>query len=181
MELILINITFHPESDDPSFVAASAEYQAIWNSSGHSFVRALEAKTGLALPDISLNALVFEGTSRAYPLILRASYSSDIKASTLVHELGHRLLTANGLRPEFGQDFHIYSHKLLNLFLYDTYLELFGEEKATQAVAYESNLRPSYRECWQWTLELSEVERAARFDSIKRHGDDWLPYLDGRT
>ena len=173
-----MDITFHPASEDPVLKAAAAEYQAIWKADGDAFVSVLETQAGLALPKLALNALVFEGTSRSHPLILRASYSEEVKAATLVHELGHRLLSANGLRAEFGQDFHVVSHKLLYLFLFEVYSNLFGKERALQAVEWESNLRPSYRECWNWALELGEAARARRFEQIKQNRDEWLPYLN---
>ena len=177
----ILNITFHSASEEPALIAAAAEYQAIWEADGDAFVSVLETQTDLDLPKAALNALVFEGTSRSHPLILRASCSEEVKAATLVHELGHRLLSANGLRAEFGQDFHVDSHKLLYLFLFEVYLELFGEEKTHRMVEWESNLRPSYRECWRWALELGEAERVRRFERIKQSRNDWLPYLTGDT
>ena len=172
-----MNIKFYPASDEPVLIAAAAEYRAIWEADGNSFVNALETQTDLTFPKPALNALVFEGTSRSHPLILRASYLKEVKEETVVHELGHRLLSANGLRAEFGQDFHVNSHKLLYLFLFEVYLELFGEERAHRAVELESSRRPSYRECWRWALELSKTERVRRFERIKQNRDGWLPHL----
>mgnify|MGYP001799005361 CR=1 FL=1 len=176
-----MNITFCPESDTAAFVSAAREYQDIWDTNGRAYINALEAKTGLEMPDKPIEATIFEGVSRSHPLKLRASYSRDIKAPILIHELGHRLLIANelgGRRYKAHKDLHVISHKLLNLFLYDVYVTLFGDAKASEIVAYESNFHPSYRECWQWALELTETERAARFANIKAHRSDWLPYLD---
>lgn len=174
-----MNITFYPESDTPAFISAAREYQDIWEANRQAYVDALESQTDLKFSYKSLNALVFEGPSRSHPLILRASYSREIKAATLVHELGHKLLSANNLRVEYGiRDSHINGHKLLNLFLYDVYVTLFGEAKAIDIVELESSRRSSYHECWQWALNLTKAERAARFTTIKEHRPDWLPHLD---
>ena len=174
-----MRINFYPESNDSTLVAASVEYQDIWNLKGHTFVKVLESETGLPLPNIVLNALVYEGISRSHPLILRASYSSDIKAAVLVHELGHRILTANGFMPEADENFHLNAHKLLYLFLYEVYAALFSEKQADAIVNWESNLRPSYRVCWQWALDLGEAKRKVRLERMKSRKKDGLPYLNG--
>ena len=99
----------------------------------------------------------------------------------LVHELGHRLLVDNNIVAERGNDFHRDSHRLLNLFLYDAYVELFGLETANEIVAWESDLRASYRETWAWALELEKAERARRLASIRKDKENWRAWLEGRT
>ena len=177
----MLELNFYPERNNPKLAEAAAEYQEIWREQGKAFLGVLETKTGLTFTETEVNALVYEGISRSHPLTLRASYPKAVKASILVHELGHRLLSSNGLTPASGEGFHINAHKLLNLFLYDVYCELFGTDGAQKAVEWESGLRASYKVCWQWALGLSENERAKRFSAIKQHKDNWLPYLDRST
>lgn len=167
-----MELNFYPERDDRALAVAAAEYERIWGEDGPAFLKALKGKTGLSFVEGELNALVYEGISRSHPLILRASYSSDVKAAVLVHELGHRLLAGNSVIPEPGEDFHLNAHKLLDLFLFDVYLELFGEQRAQEAVAWESGLRESYRDAWRWALEFSEAGRAKRFATLLSYSRD---------
>lgn len=142
-----MQVNFYPEWDDPVLIHAAETYQRIWAELEVPAVRSLERVTGFRFKETQLNVLVFEGVSRSHPLILRASYPDDIKAACLVHELGHRLLDLNGLTHKRDEQAHVNVHKLLNLILFDVYVELFGEQQALEVVVWESNLRPSYEEC----------------------------------
>ena len=57
---------------------------------------------------------------------------------TIVHELGHRLLTANDTRA-LGAKAHMNIHKVLYLFLFDVYKTLFGQAKALAITEWESS------------------------------------------
>src|SRR5688500_12503639 len=88
-------INFVPEGSE--FAAATEEYQAIWKAEGDLIVNALQKATGLVLEPGPIQAIVYEGVSysgyRERPMRMRASYSSDTKRATLVHELSHRLIS----------------------------------------------------------------------------------------
>ncbi len=173
-----MQISFYPEWDEPKLIAAAGEYEEIWSARGDDFISVLEKRTELDFVESRLNVLIYEGVSYSHPTVLRASYPIDIKATTLVHELGHRILAGSGFGYKRAEDRHINGHKLLYLILFDVFVELFGEDKAQRAVEWESGLRPSYKNCWQWALNLSEPERAHRFSTIKYNKEDWEAYLD---
>ena len=174
-----LEVDFHPEWSDSQLVAAVREYRNIWTAHGSSIVEVLERRARLRFVETMINALVCEYPSRARPLILRASYPKNVKCSTLVHELGHRILSGNGYRTTPGEkSSFVNAHKLLFLFLFDAYVELFGEKMAQQAVEFESSLGPSYKGCWQWALDLDQAERAIRFADIKRHKEAWTSHLE---
>src|SRR4051812_37311129 len=93
-----VHITFVAESD--SFATATHEYEQLWASEGDRIVAAMEESSGLTFvypnfADSSIMAIVLEGVSnsgyRESPMRLRASYPTDTKKATLIHELGHRL------------------------------------------------------------------------------------------
>jgi hypothetical protein len=89
---------------------------------------------------------------------LRASYSSDTKRATLVHELGHRLV--GDLVPGTFDD-----HPAVFLFIYDVWVELWGQTFADEQVAIErKRVGPAdYDRIWRATLDLTAAERASRF------------------
>jgi hypothetical protein len=177
-----VTLTFTPESKTPVFEAAAAEYQAIWAAEGPRVIEAMEQLTTLRFPQKKIKIQVFEGTSTSGlrfnragvpvgsrdPMRLRASYSSDTKKGTLVHELGHRMNLNLRTRPQ-----DIDEHRLLFLYLYDLYVDLYGKEFADGQVAFARTLkgRYDYDTAWTWTLAMTREERASRFaDVLKANG-----------
>jgi hypothetical protein len=161
-----VRITFLPESDQ--FAGAVAEYQRIWAADGARIVAAMERVSGLrfvtaAYADTAITANVREVPSnsgyRARPMTLRASYPLDTKRATLVHELGHRLQTELFRRGEE-------EHEPLFLWLYDVWVELYGQEFADAQVAVERARGPRYVAAWDGALASSAVDRAARWKAI---------------
>jgi hypothetical protein len=173
----MLQIHFYPSYDYEPFVIAADIYQTIWHSLGERAVHVLQTQTGLGFVETKINAIVYEGISFADPLRLRASYTEQTKASTLVHELGHRLLSGNNLKVPRDEAYHQNAHRLLNLFLYDAYLELFGKTVTEQEVELESIRRPSYREAWEWALKLTAKKRAERLLSIRNDQENAISYL----
>jgi hypothetical protein len=121
-----VNLTFSPESE--KFEQATAEYQAIWTAEGKKIIEAMESVTGLKFTEKDVRVIVYEGVSwsgfRNKPMKLRASYPTDIKKATLVHELGHRLLVPIRI-PEAKQ---LDEHRVLFLILYDIWEKLYGSD-----------------------------------------------------
>jgi hypothetical protein len=151
----------------PEFAAAADEYRAIWEEDGPRIVAALEQASGLAFPPGEIEALV----SQAPPMMaydgrsmrLRAGYSPAYKRATLVHELGHRL--AFLLPRGAGLD----DHRLLYLFLYDTWTDLYGEAFAIRMSSIESSIPGpyDYDAAWRWALAMSREERQARLAALR--------------
>ena len=111
--------------------------------------------------------IVFEGVSnagsRGMPMYLRASYTADVKKATIVHELGHRLAAPLTSLPD-GVD----GHRVLNLFLYDVWDDLWGRAFADEQVVVEMGRRGvyDYETAWQWTLAYDREGRARRLAEI---------------
>jgi hypothetical protein len=93
------------------------------------------------------------------PMRMRASYPPDTKKATLIHELGHRLQSGFFRRDEE-------EHGPLFLWLYDTWVQLYGREFADAQVEIEKRRRGPYPKAWDDALALSAAERAARWRAI---------------
>src|SRR5262245_22806314 len=160
-----VSMTFTPQ--DQTFAEAAEAYRRLWVDDGSKIIDALERGTGLTYLEKHVDAVIFEGTSRSggndRPMYLRASYPSDVKLSTLVHEHGHRLIAQLTVRPP-----DLDEHRVLFLFLYDVWTSLWGKGFADQQVAFESDLRGlyDYETAWKWALSLSKEQRASRFAEI---------------
>ena len=122
-------------AEKPEFDAAAEEYRAIWAAEGARIVSAMERITGLPWESTAIKAVVFEGISSSgygdIPMRLRASYPSDTKRATLVHELGHRIFS------HFRLPSDVENHAVLFLFVYDLWVELWGRDFADAQVKVE--------------------------------------------
>lgn len=161
-----VRITFVPESD--AFAGAAREYQQIWDDEGERIVAAMESVSGLsfvqpAYADTAITAIVLEEASssgyRDSPVRMRASYSAATKRATLIHELGHRLMSGM-FRREEEQHFPLF------LWLYDTWTDLYGSEFADEQVLIERRRRGPYPDAWDRAQALSPAERAAAWRAI---------------
>jgi len=160
-----VKINFKAESEQ--FNAATDEYRQIWQVEGDRMIAAMEQVTGLKYPEKEFNAIVFEGVSESksgkIPLKMRASYSTEIKKATLMHEIGHRHLSQLRKRPN-----DIDEHRLLFLWLYDAWTKLYGQAFADDAVKVESARKGiyDYETAWKWALAMSPGERASILQEI---------------
>lgn len=154
-------IEFVPESE--TFAAAVGEYERIWAADGARIARTMQDISGLTFTDTAITAIVFEGASssgfRDTPMRLRASYPTDTKKAALMHELGHRLQS-----PLFRQQDE--EHVPLFLWLYDSWVRLYGKEWADAQVVIEKRRRGPYPRAWDEALALSPKERAERWRAI---------------
>ena len=158
-------LSFVPQR--PAFAPAAEEYRRIWESDGARIAAALEAATGLRFAGAPVVATVnggppmtsYDGRS----MRLRARYSPDYKKATLVHELGHLLSFA--LPRRAGLD----DHRLLYLFLYDVWTDLYGRAYADRMVAIERRIpgRYDYDAAWTWALAMTREERQARLRALR--------------
>lgn len=158
-------IAFEAESDE--FESAVAEYQEIWAEDGSKIVKTLERITCLSFGTEPILAMVYEGASssgyREVPMRLRASYPSNTKRGTLVHELSHRLIS-----DVVEKD--VETHSFIFLFLYDAWVELWGREFADSQVAVESQRRGifDYEAAWKSVLSLTPEERSSQWRDLLR-------------
>ncbi|HEU0099888.1 MAG TPA: hypothetical protein VFQ67_14080 [Allosphingosinicella sp.] len=160
-------VSFTPVS--PEFAEAAGEYRRLWRAEGDRIVAAMEAATGLAFPAARVDAIVSEGRPMASfdgrTIRLRASYSPAYKKATLAHELGHRL--AFTLPRRDGLD----DHRLLYLFLYDVWTDLYGQAFADRMVSIERRIGPAYDSAWTWALAMTREERQARLAALRNAPD----------
>ena len=151
---------------DSRFQPASDEYRRLWAADGRRIVAVMEATSGLTFSASPIAVIVSENRPMTgfdgRTIRLRASYSPDYKRATLVHELGHSL--ASALRPAAGLD----DHRLLYLFLYDVWAELYGRDFADRMVRIERRIPDGdYDAAWAWALAMTREERRARLDGLR--------------
>jgi len=157
------HIDFQPESG--RFKAATEEYREIWSTEGARISAALEAATGLEMESGPIKAIVFEGISNSgykwKPMRMRSSYPPDTKRATLVHELAHRLIADLSSRD-------LEEHPIIFLFVYDVWVQLWGQEFADEQVAVESERRGhyDYESAWRDALALGPEGRAKRWSQF---------------
>src|SRR5215510_3772610 len=158
-----LELTFTASAD--GFRAATDEYRAIWAKEGPRIVAEMERISGLRFEAGPVPVTVYEGTSFSGqrggpPMVLRASYPEPTKRGTLVHELGHRLAADVPFKGEH--------HELIFLFVYDVWVDLWGQAFADEQVKVEG-LRKGivdYESIWKRTLALPAPERARRLREI---------------
>jgi len=160
-----VKLVFTPEAE--KFTAATKEYQELWQAEGDRIIEAIEQMTGFKFVESEIKAVIFEGASssgfRDTPMMLRASYTPEIKRATLVHELGHRHNTQLAEREQSVDE-----HRVLFLWLYEAWVKLYGKEFADRAVQVEKGRKGiyDYETAWNWALALSPAERAAKFKGL---------------
>jgi hypothetical protein len=162
-----VRITFVPQSD--SFAAAARAYDQLWAAEGPRIVEAMERISGLRFvaahyADTAITANVLERASnsgyRSSPMTLRASYPPDTKKATLIHELGHRLQSHLFRQSEE-------EHGPLFLWVYDVWVELYGQAFADAQVQIERVRGERYVKAWGEALAYrTPAERAARWRAI---------------
>src|SRR5437867_8801460 len=151
-----------------SFGAATQAYREIWAAEGPRIVAAMERATELRFEPGPIRAVIYEGPSFSgfgeRPMQLRASYSPATKRATLVHELGHRLM--GDLVPA-----DVDHHSIIFLFVYDVWVELWGQSFADEQVTIErarTGSLANYDKLWTDALALPAAERALRFKEFVR-------------
>lgn len=161
-----VELIFAPTK--PEYQAATAIYEKIWREEGKRIIPKMEELTGLTFWETPIRVEVFNGISRSGlkvgdPVKLRHNYSNDDKKGTLIHELGHRIMVIN-IPPIQGYD----HHQMLDLFLYDTWMDLYGQEFADKMVEIEGNRIGlyDYKGTWQWALAMTKEERQKLFREI---------------
>lgn len=155
------------QADSSSLEAAAAEYRAIWARDGDRIVATMERMSGLPFRETRVPVRVVTGPSGSgygeRPMRLRASYPEPTKRATLIHELGHRL---HGDLFRRGED----DHPALFLWLYDTWVALYGGAFAREQVAVESARtggRHDYAGMWATALGTDSAGRAAAWRALR--------------
>jgi len=160
-----IDVVFIPASRTELYDANA--YRAIWDGYGERIVAALESRTCMSFAEPVVWARVEEDVSNSggpeHPMRLRASYGRDVKASTLVHELGHRHLWQLGQRLP-GVD----THMTLFLILDRVWADVWGESFAAARIEGESGWDDEYQNAWAWVQSLGPDRRMALWNRLLR-------------
>lgn len=165
----MLTINFYADSDLKDYSQPVADYQRIWQEDGQRIVDVWEQITGLKFQESYINAVIFDHISHSHPLSLRNHEEEIRRKTTLVHELGHRILAKRVAGGRHASS--LQSHKLLDLVLYEVFVELYGEAFANNAVEWDSNLpKPEYKEAWDWALAFSKDERKIKFLEVLEKG-----------
>jgi len=172
----MLKINFLPDSDRKDRLSSInkglEEFRDIWDKDGERIVKAIEGISKLKFAESEVNAVVFESSlfSRSFPLSLTASYPKNRKLSLLTHELVHRLISGNYIRLDLkeGQNIVNEVHKVMDLILYDVWVELEGKEYADMVVKLECkySITGVTKEIWKWVLSFSKEERASKFKTV---------------
>jgi hypothetical protein len=158
-------VTFTPL--EPRFAETADWYRGLWAAEGGRIVAALERESGFAFPARPLEIILRDGPPmtgyRCSAIRLRGTYTGPVAEATLVHELGH-CLTAAMPRSAALDD-----HRLLYLFLYDVWADLYGRAFADRMVRLERRIPGGYDydAAWSWALAMTREERQALLSRIR--------------
>lgn len=175
------DVLFIPASRGELYAADT--YREIWDDDGERIVAALESRSCMPFAESVVWARVAEAVSNSggpdHPMRLRASYDSEVKASTLVHELGHRHLWQ--LRERLPG---INTHMTLYLILDRVWADVWGDAFANRRIEGESVWDDEYENAWAWAKSLGVDRRTALWNRLLRiNGFDGYCYgpLDERA
>jgi hypothetical protein len=170
-----ITLTFTSDLTD-ELVPLVQEARQIWAAEGAHIIQVIQEVSGLRFGESAITVLIHRAPSvsgapiPSSPLKLSSRY--PIRMS-LIHELGHRLNTAQirSLPKDWpsgnaGRD----GHKLLYLYLYDVWVRLYGQAQADDWVDQEKQWAALgftfIKEAWEWALQLGADGRAAKLRAI---------------
>ena len=156
----------------PAYESAARAYRAIWNQDGARIIAALEARTCMRFPETAIAAIVGDEVSDSggpeHPMSLRASYDSDVKRATLVHELAHRHLWQLTQRLD-----DVDGHHTLYLILDRVWTDVWGQEFAAARIHDESTWSATYdyASAWQWASNLTVDQRGVLWNRLLTMND----------
>lgn len=158
-------VTFTPL--EPRFAGTAGYYRELWTVEGPRIVAALERTSGFAFPDRPLEIILRDGRPMTgfgcTAIRLRGNYTGRHATGTLIHELGHCL--AATMPRGAGID----DHRMLYLFLYDVWTDLYGQDFADDMVRLERRIPTGYDydAAWSWALAMTREERQARLRALR--------------
>ena len=166
-----MKINFYPERDNTKFETAVKEYEVIWKEKGDKITKTIERISGLKFRENLINALIFDGTAYSVPLRLSSNPLPEIKEGILIHELCHRLLIGNKIKFPMKmteENYNLEVHKLVNLILFDTWVDLYNEVFANKQIKAEikiggDNDKNPYKLAWDWARKMTRDERQKEF------------------
>lgn len=163
-----MKLLFKLDLDDPlEITLATARYKQFWEENQDKIIQSFHKHTGLAFLQKQITVKVLDQpSSRAGTHNRRMELSSHRKTESrvggnLIHELAHRLVIGNGIDVDTDASVWKYhSHRHINLFLYDVWVDVLGKRAADQELKAErTNTFDYYRKAWDWALAKSYEER----------------------
>ena len=97
---------------------------------------------------------------------LRASYSPPTRRRPWPTR------SATGFASTLPRGSCLDDHRLLYLFLYDVWTDLYGRDFADRMVDIERRIGPAYEAAWSWALAMSREERQARLAALRKRTPD---------
>lgn len=196
-----MKLIIKPDQPTMDLMIETAQYQAMWRQYSRRIMRAFREVTGLEFQRYSITARVSKvdiSTAGRYHVPMRLSgdgRAREDKLLTIVHELGHRLLSSNSLGAEHlhgftdnelhGEKYIVAEHFNLYLFEYDVITLALGSDYARRCIAWEYQDDPSdddgHVKAWKRAMALPYTERqkllaALRAKAIPR--EQWHQYDD---
>jgi hypothetical protein len=162
-----VKINFYPESNKKEYTKAVFEYRKIWNKDGKKILKLIEKYSNQQFEVKEINALIYNDISYSIPLTLESDLSKNIKKGVIVHELLHRLLVENNYYLP-NENFTEEVHKIIDLILFDIWVELFGEKHAKENIEHEIGYGClDYKKAWDWAMGFLKGERQKKFEEMK--------------
>jgi len=148
---------------DIGLTLPTAAYEKIWRDDSERIQRVFEEYTGLRFQQDEIRVGVHDGVSTSgtlsAPMRLNSRNATvNLRRFALVHELGHRLLSGNGLGSQEDDEdkFVEEEHKRLYLFEGDVVQALYGQDVYREW----SRLRKERdQSTYEWLSGLSPRER----------------------
>lgn len=161
-------------TDQPMYNMHTKEYQMIWETEGPSIIKSFEKVLSLPFTEKTIDLLINEGkdgsnsSGESESEIMHFRYNNRCKIGTFLHELSHRIVMEHKLFTKARKIYDISDiHEVIDLFLYDVIVDLYGKEAADLRVDYESNFEEEiYKKSWESVLLLSYEERQNKLKKI---------------
>lgn len=167
MELIIY-------TDNDKYNMHCQEYKIIWSIEGKRIQEAFKKILFLPFKESKVILLINEGldfsndSGKTENDIMVFRYNNRCKIGTFLHELCHRIIMEYSLYEKAKKMYNLNDiHELIDLFLYDIIVELYGEDTANLRVEYESNFEDEiYKNSWCKALSFEFNERQSILKEI---------------
>ena len=171
----MLKLDFKLSLDTPfENTLAISRYQRFWDQNQAQIVDSFTKHTGLKFRQRKITVrAIDEHTSRAgnssKPMELNRYLSGEAIGPNLIHELAHRLVIGNGIVTSDNNPAWTYhSHRHIDLFLYDVWVDVVGKAAADKALSDErSNGYDYYKKAWDWALNKSYADRQKTINKLK--------------
>ena len=161
-------------TDNQKYNMHTIEYKIIWDNEGERIKNSFLKVLHIPFKEKIIKLLINEGKDNSnYSGVseddtMNFRYNNRCKIGTFLHELSHRIVMEYSLFDIAKEMYKIDDiHKLIDLFLYDVIVQLYGKEAADLRVLYESNFEEKiYSESWNYALSFSYEERQRMLKEI---------------